>query len=93
MRFSQSAHLQMCLSLETLTSILRTGLPIVVELIDLVNLLRWLTFQLESQTVIPTVMLFGFVFSSSDTSICSTVVVPPLGISNHVVALVSIDYP
>ena len=37
MRFSQSTHLLMCLSLETLTSIIRTGLPILVELIDLVN--------------------------------------------------------
>ena len=86
MRFSQSAHLQMCLSLETLTSILRTGLPILVGLIDLVNLLRRLTFLLESQTVIPTVMLF-----SSDTNICSTMAVPPMGNSNHVVALVSTE--
>ena len=37
MRFSRSAHLLMFLSLETLTSIIRTGLPILVELIDLVN--------------------------------------------------------
>ena len=36
MRFSRSTHLPMCLSLETLTSIIRTGLPILVELIDLV---------------------------------------------------------
>ena len=35
MRFSRSTHLLM--SLETLTSIIRTGLPILVELIDLVN--------------------------------------------------------
>ena len=52
--FSRSTHLLMYLSLETLTSIIRTGLPILVELIDLVNsviiflsqrtLLRWLTF-------------------------------------------------
>ena len=37
MRFSQSTHLLMVLSLETLTSITRTGLPILVELIQLVN--------------------------------------------------------
>ena len=37
MRFSRSTHLLMCLPLETLTSIIRTGLPIPVELIDLVN--------------------------------------------------------
>ena len=49
-------------------SIIRTGLPILVELIDLVNsviiflfqmtLLRWLTFLFRSQTVIPIVLLF-----------------------------------
>ena len=37
MRFSRSTHLQVCLSLETLTSIIRNGLPILVELMDLVN--------------------------------------------------------
>ena len=37
MRFSRSTHLQVCLSLETLTSIIMNGLPILVELIDLVN--------------------------------------------------------
>ena len=37
MRFSRSTHLLMCFSLEILTSIIRTGLPILVELIDLVN--------------------------------------------------------
>ena len=36
MRLSRSTHL-LFLSLETLTSIIRTGLPILVELIDLVN--------------------------------------------------------
>ena len=51
-----------------LTSIIRTGSHIVVELIDLVNsviiflsqmtLLRWLTFLLGSLTVILTVLLF-----------------------------------
>ena len=58
----------MLLSLETLTSIIRTSLSILVELIDLVNsviiflsqmtLLRWLTFLLGSQTVILIVLLF-----------------------------------
>ena len=62
----------MFLSLETLTSIIRTGLPILVELIDLVNsviiflsqmtLLRWLTFLLGSQTVILIVLLFWTYF-------------------------------
>ena len=67
MRFSQSTHL-LFLSLETLTSIIRTGLPILVELINLVNsviifllqmtLLRWLSFLLESQTVILIILIF-----------------------------------
>ena len=56
------------LSLETLMSIMRTDLSILVELIDLVNsviillsqmtLLRWLTLLLGSQTVILIVQLF-----------------------------------
>ena len=37
MRFPWSTHLLMCLSLESLTSIIRTGLPIHVELTNLVN--------------------------------------------------------
>ena len=71
MRFSRSTHLLMFLSLENLTSI-RSGLPILVELIDLVNsaiiflsqmtLLRWLTFLLGSQTVILIVLLFWISF-------------------------------
>ena len=63
----------MCLSSETLlTSIIRTGLPILVELIDLVNsdilflsqmtFLRCLTFLLGSQTVTLTVLLFWTYF-------------------------------
>ena len=58
-------------------SITRTGLPILVELIDLVNcviiflsqmtLLRWLTFLLGSQTVILIVLLFWIYFSSDDS--------------------------
>ena len=59
MRFSWSTYQLMFLSLET-SYIIRTGLPILVKLIDIVNsaitflsqttLLRWLTFQLGSQT-------------------------------------------
>ena len=68
MRFSRSTHLLICLALETLPSIIRTGLPILVELIHLVNsiiiflshttLLKWLTFLPGPQTVILTVLLF-----------------------------------
>ena len=85
MRFSRSTHLLMLLSLETLTSIIRADLPILLEQIDLVNsviiflfkttLLRWLTFLLGSQTVILTVLLILL--------ICP----------DHVVVSVSIDFP
>ena len=60
------------LSFTLLTSIIKTGLPILVELIDLVNsviiflsemtLLRWLTFLHGSQTVILIVLLFWIYF-------------------------------
>ena len=68
MRFPQSTHFLMCLSFETSMSIIRTGQPILVEMIDLVNsviifqshmiLLRCLTFLLGSLTVILTFLLF-----------------------------------
>ena len=71
MRFCWSTHLQMCLSLET-KAIIRTGLLILVELIDLMNsviiflcqmaLLRWLTFRPRSQTEVLTVLLFWISF-------------------------------
>ena len=66
MTLSQSTPPLMYLSLETF--MIRTGLPILVELVDLLNsvviflcqmtLLRWLTFLLGSQTMILTVLLF-----------------------------------
>ena len=72
MQFSKSTHLLMYLSLETLTSIIRTDSPILVELIDLVNsvitfpsqmtLLRLLAFLLGSLTAILTVLLFWIYF-------------------------------
>ena len=86
MRFSRSTHLLIFLSLE---NSIRTGLTILVGLIDLVNsviiflfqmtILRWLTFL--------------DLFISSDASICSTMAFPPLGNSDHVVVSVSIDFP
>ena len=92
----------MFLSLETLTFIIRTGLPIIVEVIDQVNsviiflsqtnLLRWLTFLLGSLTVILTVPLLDL-FISSDISICSAMAISPLGNSDHVVVSVSIKFP
>ena len=101
MRFSRSTHLLMCLSLGTLMSIIRTGYPILVELIDLVNsfiiflsqttLLRWLTFLLRSLTVTLSPALLDL-FLSSDARICSTMAFPPLGNSDHAVVSVSIDF-
>ena len=100
--FSQSNHLLMCLSSETLTSIIRTGSPILMELIDLVNsviiflsqmtLLRWLTFLLGSKTVILIVLFFRIYFSL-DSNICSTMAFLLFGNSDHLVASVSIDFP
>ena len=96
MRLSQSTHLLMCLSLETLMSIIRTGLPILVELIDLVNS-NDLTQMINFPTQIPdsdshsSALLDLFI--SSDASICSTMTFPPLGNSDHGVVSVSIDFP
>ena len=101
MEFSPSTHLLMCLSLETLTSIIRTGSTILVELIDLGNsviiflshmtLLRWLNFLLGSLTDSHSPALLDL-FLSSDASICSTMTFPPLERSDHVVVSVSIDF-
>ena len=89
------------LSLETLTSIMRTGLPILVELINLVNsaiiflppmtLLTWVTFLLGSQTVILTVLLFWIFFLGASTF--SRMAFTVLGNSDYVVISVSIDFP
>ena len=88
----------MFLSLETLTPIIRTGLPILVELIDLVNsvISNDLTQMVNFPTRIPdcdshSPALLDF-FLSSDASICSTMAFPPLGNSDHVVVSVSIDF-
>ena len=90
------------LSSETLTSIIRTRLPILVELIDLVHSVIIFLSQM-------TLLMVNFsswipdcdshspalldLFISSDASICSTVAFPPLGNSDHVVVSVSIDFP
>ena len=102
MRFSQSTHLLMFLSLETLTSIIRTGLPILVELIDLVNCYNFsisndLTQMVNFPTQIPdcdthSPALLGLILSS-DASICSTMAFTPVGSFDHVVVSVSIDVP
>ena len=81
-------------------SIIRTGLPILVELIGLVNpviILNDLTQMVNFPTGIPdcdfqSAALFDL-FISSDTSVCSTMAFPPVGNSGHLVISVSIDFP
>ena len=58
MRFSPSNHLLMCLSLETLTPMIRSCLTILVELIDLVNSYNFSTSINLTQTInVPTQIL------------------------------------
>ena len=92
----------MLLFLETLASIIRTGSPIPVELIDLVNSViifvsNDLTQMVNFPTRIPVCESHSpallNLFFSSDASICSTKAFPPLGKSDHVVVSVSIDFP
>ena len=78
----------MFLSLETLTTIIRTGLPILLKLINLVNsviiflsqmtLLSWLTFLHGSQTDSHSPAHLDL-FLSFHPSICSVMAFPPLG--------------
>ena len=58
------------------------------------TLLRWLTFPLESLTVILTILFFriSFFLLMVVFSHCSTVAFPPLGNSYYVVVSVSIDF-
>ena len=93
----------MILSLETLTSIIRTGLTILLELIDLVkSVIIFLSQMTLNQMVnFPTRIpdcdshspALLDLFLSSDASICSTMAFPPLGNSDHAVVSVSIDFP
>ena len=81
----------MFLSLETLTSIIRTGLPILVELIDLGNSVTIFLSQMTLHNSHSPALLD--LFLSSDASICSTMAFLPLGNSDHVVVSVSMDFP
>ena len=76
----------MFLSLETLTSIVRTGLPTLVELINLVNSV----IRIPDCGSLSPGLLDSFI--TFDTSICSTMAFSPLRNSNHVVVSVSIDF-
>ena len=100
MKFSQSTHLLMILTLESLTPIIRTGLPILVALIDPVNsviISNDLTQMVNFPTRIPDCdfpsLALLDLFLSSDTSICSTMAFHPLGNSDHVAVSVSIYFP
>ena len=78
--------------------IIRTGLPILVELINLVNSVsNGLTQMVNFPTQIPDCDYHSpallDLFISSEASICSTMVFPPLGSFDHIVVSVSIDFP
>ena len=81
----------MFLSLETLTSITKTGLPILVLLIDLVNsviifnLTKTVNFPIPIPDCDSHSLALLNLFISSDARICSTMTFPPLGNSDHVV--------
>ena len=84
-------------------SIIRTGLPILVELINLVNsvinfsIANDLTQMVNFPTRIPDCdshnPAYLDLFLTSDASICSTMAFPPLGNCDHGVVSVSIDFP
>ena len=82
----------MFLSLETVTSIIRTGLPIQVELIpnDLTEMANFPMWIPECDSHSPALL---DLFFSLDASICSTMVFTPFENSDHVVVSVSIDVP
>ena len=82
---------------------IRTGLPIMVELINLVNsvIIFFITNDLTQMVNFPTRIpdcdshnpALWDLFLTSDASICSTMAFPPLGNSDHDVVSVSIDFP
>ena len=80
MRFSQSAHLLLCLSLGTSMSISN-------------NLTQIVNFPTQIPGCDSHSPALLDLFLSSDASICSAMDFPPLGNSDHVVVSVSIDFP
>ena len=88
----------MGLSLETLASILRTGKPVLVQGIDLMkpviirsnDLTQSVNFATRISDCDSHSPAYLDLFISSDASICSTMVFPPLGNFDHVVVSVSI---
>ena len=97
MRLSRSTHQLMCLFLETLTSIIRTGYPILVQLINLVNScynLEWpSSYMVNFPSWMPDWPALLDLFIYFDASICSTMAFPRLGNSVHVAVSVSIEFP
>ena len=93
----------MCLSLETLTSIIKTflthsgGTDRPGELCYKFSISNDLTQMVNFPTRIPDCDFHSPALLDldlpSDTSICSTIAFPPLGNSDHVVASVSTDFP
>ena len=103
MRFSQSTHLLMYLSLETLTSINRDwltysgGTDRSGELCYSFSISNDLTQMVNFPTRIPGCdshsPALSELFLSSDANTCSTMAFPPFENSDHVVVSVSIDFP
>ena len=92
----------MYLSLQTLTSIIITCSPILVELTDQTNSVIICLFQMTSTEVnLPTRIpdchshsaALLYLFISSDASICSAVAFTPLRNCNHVAVTISIEFP
>ena len=89
-----------CLSLETLTSVIRTRYHTLVELIDLVksviisnDLTQMVNFPVRIPNYDSHSPVLLDLFLSSDARISSTMAFPPLANSDHVVVSVSIDFP
>ena len=88
MRFYPSTQLLMFLFLENLTFIVRTGLPILVEMINLVNsviifsndISELANFSTCISDCVSHSLLYLFLFS--DASICSTMAFPSLILSS-----------
>ena len=103
MRFPRSTHLLMFLSFETLMPIIRTTVPILVELINLVNsvlifkISNNITQMVNFPTWIPDCDSHSpallDLFLPSDATVCSTMAFPLLGNSDHVAVSASIDFP
>ena len=91
-RFYWSTHLLMFLSFETLRSIIRTGSPILVELISN-DLAQMVNFPMRIPDCDSHSSALLNLFLSSDANIFSTTAFPPLGNSYHVVISVSLDFP